>query len=291
MLNELRVQYARRHQFRTPGMSVDGPAVTVTGIAEFGGARIGDSNSVGFDFTQGITQVIDNVSRDPRATRASRAASTRSGSPTRACAASCFSTPSRRSPPTRRRRAARIRSRYTNLQQQLGDLSVEVQLGVLRVLRPGRLAAVVALKLLYGAALRPVRRAAGACRSRPTRTRRTSRSTRTTSGRAPGISWSLDQSGADSRARLDRPDVRAAAARLLRQRDPEQRRSQELQRRSAACPRPPARRRSRQAWRPPPPGFVLPRQSINAVDPDFRTQSAWLSNVQIERALNDDDRR
>ena len=33
-----------------------------------------------------------------------------------------------------------------------------------------------------------------------------------------------------------------------------------------------------------PAGFVLPRQSINAVDPGFRTQSAWLTNVQFERA-------
>jgi hypothetical protein len=38
----------------------------------------------------------------------------------------------------------------------------------------------------------------------------------------------------------------------------------------------------------PPPGFVLPKQSINAVDPNFNTQSAWLSNVQIERALGND---
>lgn len=38
----------------------------------------------------------------------------------------------------------------------------------------------------------------------------------------------------------------------------------------------------------PPPGFVLPKQSINAVDPDFATQSAWLSNVQVERALSAD---
>ena len=37
-----------------------------------------------------------------------------------------------------------------------------------------------------------------------------------------------------------------------------------------------------------PPGFVLPRQSITAVDPDFETQSAWLSNVQVERALSSD---
>ena len=37
-----------------------------------------------------------------------------------------------------------------------------------------------------------------------------------------------------------------------------------------------------------PPGFVLPRQSITAVDPDFATQSAWLTNVQLERALRSD---
>jgi hypothetical protein len=37
-----------------------------------------------------------------------------------------------------------------------------------------------------------------------------------------------------------------------------------------------------------PPGFVLPRQSITAVDPDFATQYAWLTNVQVERALTSD---
>jgi len=34
-----------------------------------------------------------------------------------------------------------------------------------------------------------------------------------------------------------------------------------------------------------PAGFTLPRQSLNAVDPSFKTQEAWLSNAQIERAL------
>jgi hypothetical protein len=38
----------------------------------------------------------------------------------------------------------------------------------------------------------------------------------------------------------------------------------------------------------PPPGFVLPKQSINAVDQNFETQSAWLSNIQVERALDND---
>ena len=37
-----------------------------------------------------------------------------------------------------------------------------------------------------------------------------------------------------------------------------------------------------------PAGFALPRQSITAVDPDFATQSAWLTNVQFERALDND---
>jgi len=41
--------------------AADGPAITVTGVANFGGPRIGDTNSVGFDFNQGIWQVIDNI--------------------------------------------------------------------------------------------------------------------------------------------------------------------------------------------------------------------------------------
>src|SRR4051794_20612146 len=52
-LNEVRVQYARRHQFRTLGTTaVDGPAITVSSVANFGGPRLGDTNSVGFDFNQ-----------------------------------------------------------------------------------------------------------------------------------------------------------------------------------------------------------------------------------------------
>src|SRR4029077_11760502 len=37
-----------------------------------------------------------------------------------------------------------------------------------------------------------------------------------------------------------------------------------------------------------PRGFVLGNQIIQAVDPAFHRQSAWLSNVQLERALNTD---
>jgi hypothetical protein len=60
MLNELRVQYATRAQSRAPNaQSGTGPAINVTGVANFGGpvAAIADS---GFGFTQNVMQVNDN---------------------------------------------------------------------------------------------------------------------------------------------------------------------------------------------------------------------------------------
>ena len=87
-------------------------------------------------------------------------------------------------------------------------------------------------------------------------------------------------------ARFDRPDVRAAAARLLRQRDPRTTATRAATpcscRHAAGAPAFPASLANAPA------GFALPRQSINAVDPAFRTQSAWLTNVQFERALRND---
>jgi hypothetical protein len=60
-LNELRVQYATRAQSRVPNaLSGTGPAINVTGVANFGGpvAAIADS---GFGFTQNVFQVNDNL--------------------------------------------------------------------------------------------------------------------------------------------------------------------------------------------------------------------------------------
>jgi len=60
MLNELRVQYAHRHQSRaTNDLSGSGPAVTISGIANFGGPYQGAQDAE-FDFKQNIWQVIDN---------------------------------------------------------------------------------------------------------------------------------------------------------------------------------------------------------------------------------------
>ena len=60
MLNEFRVQYARRVQSRGGNeLSGTGPAINIPGIANFGGP-IATSADAGFGFTQGIFQVIDN---------------------------------------------------------------------------------------------------------------------------------------------------------------------------------------------------------------------------------------
>jgi hypothetical protein len=60
LLNELRVQYATRTQGRVPGAKAgSGPAITVSGAANFGGP-VATASDAGFGFTQGITQILDN---------------------------------------------------------------------------------------------------------------------------------------------------------------------------------------------------------------------------------------
>lgn len=59
-LNELRVQFANRHQRRAASdLSGSGPAIRINGVANFGGP-FGDDDPAGSDFRQDIWQVIDN---------------------------------------------------------------------------------------------------------------------------------------------------------------------------------------------------------------------------------------
>ena len=61
VLNELRAQYATRSQARVPGSQAGtGPGIRINGVANFGGPVQGNSDS-GFGFTEGIFQLLDNV--------------------------------------------------------------------------------------------------------------------------------------------------------------------------------------------------------------------------------------
>ncbi|WP_291988046.1 TonB-dependent receptor [Luteitalea sp.] len=60
ILNEFRVQYARRVQGREANdLSGTGPAINIPGVANFGGP-IATASDAGFGFTQGIFQVVNN---------------------------------------------------------------------------------------------------------------------------------------------------------------------------------------------------------------------------------------
>jgi len=61
MLNELRVQYATRAQSRVANpLSGTGPAINVTGVANFGGS-VAATSDVGFGFTQNVAQVNNST--------------------------------------------------------------------------------------------------------------------------------------------------------------------------------------------------------------------------------------
>ncbi len=62
MLNELRVQYAHRHQSSIRNSdSGTGPAITIPGVASFGSPVTGTGQgNAGFDFKQNITEAVDN---------------------------------------------------------------------------------------------------------------------------------------------------------------------------------------------------------------------------------------
>ena len=60
-LNELRIQFATRAQSRVANpLSGTGPAINVSGVANFGGS-VASTQDVGFGFTQNVLQVNDNI--------------------------------------------------------------------------------------------------------------------------------------------------------------------------------------------------------------------------------------
>jgi hypothetical protein len=284
-LNELRVQYARRHQFRTLADSAaDGPGITVSGVANFGGPRLGDTNSVGFDFEQGIWQVIDNLTwlKGKHSFKAGIDAQ--------------FISDNRHKgerflytfPNTAAYLAAKNGTSplgYTSLAQDFGQLDVAYDSGFYGLFVQDDWQMNSQMKLLFG--LRydlfdiPSSRAFA---PNPY----SSDFTVDKNNLAPrvGFSWSLDSQAktvlrASTGLMYEPPLLDFYDNAILNNGDPASF-SVSLSGTSAGAPPFP------QSLANVPPTFVLPRQSINAVDPDFRTQSAWLSNVQVERELRRD---
>ena len=285
ILNELRVQYARRHQFRTQGISVDGPAITVAGKANFGGARVGDGNSVGFDFSQGISQVIDNVSwiRGKHAFKTGIDAQWIGDERVRgdlfqynfATIADYLAANSGANPRS-----------YANFQQQLGDVTASYDSAFYGLFVQDDWQILPRLKLLYGLRY-DVFDVPAAREFAANPYSQNFAIDKNNFGPRAGLAWAVDSAArtvvrASIGLMYEPPLLDFYDNAILNNGDPKSYNVGPVLGSQTGAPAFPTSLAS------PPPGFVLPKQSINAVDQGFETQSAWLSNIQVERAINND---
>jgi hypothetical protein len=284
-LNELRVQYARRHQFRTlSDTAADGPAITVTGAANFGGPRAGDTTAVGFDFNQGIWQVINNLTwiRGKHGFKAGVDAQFIADERIRG-ERFFYTFPTS---------AAYVAARdglapfgYASLQQDFGDLTASYDSAFYGLFVQDDWQLNGRMKLLYG--LRydlfdvPSARTFG-----PNPYSQDFRIDKNNLAPRLGFSWSLDDRAstvlrASMGLMYEPPLIDFYDNAILGNGDPRAY-TVTVSGTSAGAPAFPTSLASV------PPGYVLPRQSITAVDPDFASQYAWLTNVQVERAIRND---
>jgi hypothetical protein len=284
-LNELRVQYARRHQFRTPAASaVDGPAITVSGVANFGGPRIGDSNSVGFDFNQGIWQVIDNLTwiRGKHSFKAGIDAQFVADDRVRG---ERFIYTFANADDYNAARSGANPFSYQTLEQDFGNLSVGYDSAFYGFFVQDDWQFNSRVKLLYG--LRydifdvPSARAFA-----PNPYSQDFTVDKTNLAPRAGVSWALDDRATtvvrgSIGLMYEPPLLDFYDNAILNNGDPRAY-TVTVRRGDVGAPAFPV------SLAAAPAGFVLPRQNITAVDGDFRTQYAWLTNVQIERALRSD---
>jgi hypothetical protein len=283
-LNELRLQFARRHQFRTASAGAGvGPAVIVNGVANFGSPLDG-TQSAGFDFNQRIWQVIDNFSwlrgrhgfkaglnlqfiNDDRVNTLrqiytfrdipSYLAAKDGGSP--------FS--------------------YLSFQEDLGDPTVSYKSGFYGFFVQDDFRISPSFKLLYGLRYDFF----NVPDSRPYAQNPLSQGFKKDKNNlAPraGFAWTLDKAArtvlrASSGIMYEPPLLNFYEDAILRNGDPKSF-TTTLSPTSAGAPAFPGNLSNL------PPGFKLPTQSIVAIDSDFSTQYTILTNVQIERALTSD---
>jgi hypothetical protein len=283
-LNELRFQFARRHQARTPSAdSGTGPAIAISGIAFFGGPVAGVSDA-GFDFSQKIWQVLDNftVLRGRHSFKAGFDVQ--------------FVDDFRRNNlfqlytfPTvdaylAAKSGANPRS-YSTFSQLVGDPEVAYNSTFVSLFIQDDLRVSDRFKVLFGVRYDLFR----IPDARPFADNPASNDFRVDKnnfGPRAGFSWTLDSSArtvlrASSGVMYEPPLINFYEDAIQRNGDPRTL-TATLNPTTLGAPAFPATLSDL------PPGFLRPQQSIVAMDSDFSTQYTILSNVQLERALTND---
>jgi hypothetical protein len=283
-LNEFRFQFARRHQFRTlSDTAVDGAAITVSGIAQFGGPRIGDGNSVGFDFSQKIWQVIDNYTWVKGAHAFKGGADLQFIGDDRVAAENFqYTFPSIASYLAARDGTNRLG--YTSLQQTFGDLTLDYSSRFYGFFIQDDWQVTPRIKVLYGLRYDLF----DVPQSSPFPANPYSANfviDKNNWGPRAGLAWTVEESGrtvlrASTGKMFEPPLLDFYDNSILINGDPTTRYNVSVRGGDPGAPLYPTNLAD-----PTQVGFVLPKQSITAVDSAFKTQSAWLSNVELERAV------
>jgi Carboxypeptidase regulatory-like domain len=283
-LNELRLQFARRHQFRTASEGAGtGPSIIVSGVANFG-APLDGAQSAGFDFNQKIWQLVDNFTWIRGSHNFKAGVNLQFVGDDRVNTLRQIYT-FRDVPSYLAAKNGSNPRGYVSFQQDLGDPAVSYDSGFYGFFIQDDFRVSSSFKLLYGVRYDLF----SVPDSRPFAANPLSqgfKKDKNNFGPRAGFSWTLDKEArtvlrASSGIMYEPPLLNFYEDAILRNGDPISF-TTTLSPTSAGAPAFPGNLSN------PPPGFVLPTQSIVAVDRDFATQYTILTNVQLERALTND---
>jgi hypothetical protein len=283
-LNEVRVQYAHRHQQSTASAEA-GPApyISIPGIANFGGPyNTTGQGGNGFDFKQNITQVIDNFTLI-RGTHNYKAGvdmqyvhDERTSAPQQS-----YTFPSIQTYLDAQNGVNR--NSYTNFSQVFGELSFSMNTQIYSAFVQDDWQVAPHLKFLYGVRY-DLYKAPSGVDAAPYENNRQFSTDGNNFGPRAGIAWTLGPRTvfrASSGLMYDQPILIAYENALQFSGSPKTF-TVSLGPTAAGAPPFPGNLSNV------PPGFALPTQSIATVDPDFQIARTWQNNVQIERALGTD---
>ncbi len=281
MLNEFRFAYGRRNNPLVPSaVAGPGPSVTITGVASFNGVRYGANTPV---FLENFEQVVDNVSwirgrHDLKVGIDAEMIHDERGADTTAL----YTFPDVASYLAAKN--GTNRSGYTRFEQNVGDSSLAYDQRYWSFFAQDDLRVTSQVKLLFGVRYDLFKIPSGD----PTAPLAISRSFRVDKNNvAPraGVAWSLDPASrtvvrASTGLMYETPLGAFYENSLLQNGNP---RFLPVN----AAPLAPGAPAFPGTLGSLPPG-VTPSKSILTVASDFNTQYAWLSNVQVERALGND---
>jgi hypothetical protein len=284
VLNELRVQYAHRHQSSTANAdSGPGPFVNVAGIAQLGGPfGTTGQGGAGFDFKQNITQIINNTTllRGTHSYKAGIDAQFVHDERTSAPLLS-YTFPSIAAYNAARSGASPFG--YTTFSQVFGELSFDMNTQIYGAFVQDDWQLTPDIKVLYGVRY-DLYRSPDGVEGAPFEQNRSFNTDTNNFGPRAGLAWTVNPRTvvrASTGVMYDQPILIAYENALQFSGSPRTF-TVSLGPTAAGAPGFPGNLSNT------PPGFALPTQSIATIDPDFQIARTWQNNVQIERALGTD---